>query len=173
MDSIKLTKMFVRLFAVCLVAWAAASTPWVFTNYITGANVNKTFLYFVMSVFLPVIFPILTAAVLWLFAGTISGQLNSKDDQFSIEGFSEEKAFKFGLFFLGAYVSFYASVDLVSHLMYMYIQLSTGDHHIEAVTTYPDLVATIFELALGIFIMFRRQGINRIVQRVRGRSNSL
>ena len=173
MDSIKLTKLFVRLFAVFLVAWAASTAPWVFTSYIAGANANKTFIYFIVAVFLPVIFPILTAAVLWLFAGTISGKLNSEEEQFSIEGFSEEKAFKFGLFFLGAYVSFYASVDLVSHLMYMYIQLSTGDHHIEAITTYPDLIATIFELALGIFIMFQRHGINRIVQRIRGRSESL
>ena len=173
MDSTKLTKMFIRLFAVFLIAWTASTSPWIFTSYITGANVNKTFLYFVVAVFLPVLFPMLTAVVLWLFAGSISGKLNSEEEQFTIEGFSEEKAFQFGLFFLGAYVSFYASVDLVSHFMYMYIQASTGDKHIEAITTYPDLIATIFELALGLFIAFQRKGINRIVQRIRGRSKSL
>jgi len=164
--------MLVRLFAVLVVAWTASTAPWVFTNYVTGTNEDKSFLYFIVAVFLPIFFPILTAIGLWLFAGTISGKLNPEEERFSIDGFSEEKSYKFGLFFLGIFISFYASVDLVAHITHVYVQLTTNDRHIEAITTYPDLVATIVELGLGLFIAFQRQGIIRIVQKIRGRSEN-
>ena len=170
MDSIKLTRMLIRLFAVLVIAWTASISPWVFSNYVAGTNESKSLLFFITSVFIPIIFPVLAAIGLWLFANTISGKLNPKEEQFPINGFSEEKSFQIGLFFLGTYVFIYASVDLVSHLTYVYLQLTTKDHTIDAITTYPDLIATIFELALGLFIAFQRQGILRAFNIIRGRN---
>ena len=164
--------MLVRLFAILVTAWTASTAPWVFTNYVTATNEYKSFLYFIVAVFLPLLFPIMTAIGLWLFAGSISEKLTPEEERFSIDGFSEEKAFKFGLFFLGIFISFYASVDLVAHLTHVYVQLTTDDRLIEAITTYPDLIATIFELCLGLFIAFQRQGVIQIVQRIRGRSEN-
>ena len=170
MDSIKLTRMLIKLFAVLVIAWTASTSPWIFTNYVTGTNESKSLLFFVTSVFIPIIFPVLVAIGLWLFAGTISGKLNPKEEQFSINGFSEEKSLQLGLFFLGSFVFVYATVDLVSHLTYIYLQLTTKDHTINAITTYPDLIATIFELVLGLFIAFQRQGILRAFNKIRGRN---
>ena len=170
MDSIKITRMLVRLFAVLVIAWTATTSPWVFTNYVTGTNEAKSLLFFFTSVFLPIFFPILIAIALWLFAGTISTKLNPAHEQFSIEGFSEDKAFKVGLFFLGAFMFIYAAVDLVYHFTSMYIQLTTNDKAIEPITTYPDFIATIFEIGLGLFIALQRDGILRAVNKIRGRS---
>lgn len=169
MDSIKLTRMLIKLFAVLLIAWTAHTSPWVFTSYISGTNEAKSTLYFITSVLLPILFPFLVALGLWVFAGTISGKINPEEEQFSIDGFSEEKALKLGLFFLGTFVFIYAVVDLVSHLSYIYFQLTTKDHTVQAMYTYPDLIATIVELGLGLFIAFQRQGILRVVNKIRGR----
>ena len=170
MDSIRLTRVLIRLFAVFVVAWTVSTAPWIFTNYVVAGNEGKSALYFISAVLLPVFFPIIAAIGLWVFAGTISGKLNPEDEQFSIDGFSEEKAFTFGLFFLGVFIFFYASVDLVAHLTYVYLQLTTNDHSIEAITTYPDLIATIFELVLGAIIALQRKGLVYLVQKIRGRS---
>lgn len=168
MDSIKLTRMLIRLFAVLIVAWTASTIPWVFTNYITATNEFKSLLYFSVSVFLPIFLPMLIAIALWLFAGTISRKLNPEDERFSIDGFSEEKTFNVGLFFLGLYVSLYAFIDLIAHLTYVFTQLTNDDRTINAIITYPNLIATIFELGLGIYIAFQRKEIVRIVNKIRG-----
>ena len=170
MDSIKLTRMLIRLFSVLLVAWTASTIPWILTNYITATNEFKSPLYFGVSVFLPLFLPILIAIALWLFAGTISGKLNPKDERFSIDGFSEEKTFNVGLFFLGLYVSLYAFIDLVAHLTDIFTQVTNDDHLINAIITYPDLIATLVELGLGLFIALQRKGIMRIVNKMRGRN---
>jgi len=170
MDSIKLTRMLTRLFSVMIVAWTASTIPWIFTNYTTATNEFKSLLYFGVYVFFPLFLPVLIAIALWLFAGTISGKLNPKNEQFSIDHFSEEKAFNVGLFFLGLYVSLYAFIDLVAHLTNILIQVTNDDHIINAIITYPDLIATIFELALGLFIALQRQGILRAFNIIRGRN---
>ena len=100
----------------------------------------------------------------------LSEKLNPKNEQFSIDHFSEEKTFNVGLFFLGLYVSLYAFIDLVAHLTNILIQVTNDDHMINAIITYPDLIATIFELALGLFIALQRQGILRAFNIIRGRN---
>jgi len=167
MDSTKFARLLVRLFSILIFAWTVATSPWIFTNYVVGMNEYKSFLYFFGTVFIPLFLPIITAIGLWFFAGSISGKLNPGDEHFLIDGFSEEKTYQFGLFFLGIFIALYAFVDLVSHIVFVYLQLTGGDYNVERITTYPDLIATFVEITLGLFIAFQRKGLMYFFQKLR------
>ena len=166
-DGVALSRIIIRLFAVLIFAWTVSTTPWLFTYLITGAG--KPFSYFLGTVVFPLAMPMVMTLLLWFYAERLARGIVPEAIRDVTFPFSEQSLYLLSFLLLGLFVTTYAVVDLVAHCTSIFMQISSGDRHVEKITTYPDLVATIVELMLGLFIAFRRNELLKIVDWSRGR----
>src|SRR5215472_16745649 len=109
--------------------------------------------------------PIVFGLLLWFFPGTVTNRIVSgarSDNAFGAREFE-----RVALTVLGAWLVTYGAIEIVSNLLSFYFTARDHPGLPMPARAFAGAIATLFEILIGLFLVFGTPGLQRLIERVR------